>query len=418
MSGGTDRSVVETTDGSPPSAGNGDPEPVVDVRDLSVSLGDATVLSDVDLAVDPGSFVGLVGPNGAGKTTLLRAIRGTVTPDAGTVRIAGDPLGELSARAVGRRVASVPQGSSLSFDFPVRNVVEMGRTPHVDRFGSHDADDAAAVREAMATTDVARFADRPITALSGGERGRVLLARALAQETPVLLLDEPTASLDVNHAVRTLQLVRDLVDDGTAAVAAIHDLDAAARFCDEIALLADGRVRAAGSPDVVLTADAVGGAFDATAFVGRNPATGSASVTSFPPPEPDRSAPTDSRRVHVLGTGPEAARVVARLAAAGYRLSVGVVPDGDVAERAATDAGATTITVPPFERIDDPERRRARRTAVEADVLVAIGDQPPANEAVLDATRETTGSPAVLAFDEGVSTRVVLDAVAGGPSES
>ncbi|TKX76727.1 ATP-binding cassette domain-containing protein, partial [Halorubrum sp. SD626R] len=183
--------------------------PLVDVEDLAVAFGDVSVVSGVDLRVDRGDLVGLVGPNGAGKTTILRAIKGTITPDAGSVRLDGEAVADLSARQTGRRVASVPQETNLAFDFRVRHVVEMGRTPHLGRFDGHGADDERAVREAMDAAGVSRFADRPITAVSGGERQRVLLARALAQETPALLLDEPTASLDVNHAVETLELVRD-----------------------------------------------------------------------------------------------------------------------------------------------------------------------------------------------------------------
>lgn len=169
-------------------AGDTDPSPVaaeippIEVSDLSVSFGDVPVVSGVDLRVERGSIVGLVGPNGAGKTTVLRAIKGTLSPGAGEVLLDGDPAESLSAREAGRRVASVPQETSLAFDFRVRQIVEMGRTPHLGRFDGHGPDDERAVREAMDAGGVARFADRAITEVSGGERQRVLLARALAQE--------------------------------------------------------------------------------------------------------------------------------------------------------------------------------------------------------------------------------------------
>ena len=202
--------------------------PVV-VRDLAVSYGDVTVVEGVDLTLVSGSLIGLIGPNGAGKTTVLRAIQGITQRDAGSIRLAGDALETLSARAVGRRVASIPQETGLSFAFTVREVVEMGRTPHRGRFEGPNASDVDAVDSALARTGTAGFAERPITELSGGERGRVLLARALAQETPALLCDEPTASLDVNHAVETMDLLRQLVDDGRAAIAEIHHPEMAAR---------------------------------------------------------------------------------------------------------------------------------------------------------------------------------------------
>ena len=417
-----------------PTPDGADPPPI-EVSDLSVSFGDVPVVSGVDLRVERGSLVGLVGPNGAGKTTVLRAIKGTLSPDAGAVRLDGDPAESLSAREAGRRVASVPQETSLAFDFPVRQIVEMGRTPHLGRFDGHGPDDERAVREAMDAAGVARFADRAITEVSGGERQRVLLARALAQEAPSLLLDEPTASLDVNHAVRTLELVRGLVDDGRAALAAIHDLDVAARYCDELVVLANGGVRAAGPPEDVLTAAALRDAFDAETFVGENPATGTPTVTAFDAidgGEPDDggagseptdsgSEPTDSvepRRVHVVGRGRSAGRAVARLAVAGHAVSVGVVPEGDAAAGVAADADARAVTAPPFAAVPSERRDEAVALAREADVTVAVGkagragrtdpetgDEAGANAAVLAA------SDRIVRVDDNFGADDLLDAV-------
>ena len=410
---------AEPTDAEGPAAARGDPaslpdtsrsfgdEPLLSAADVAVSFGDLDVVSGVDLRVDPGSLVGLVGPNGAGKTTVLRAVTGAVEPDAGTVRIGGDPAASLSAREVGRRVASVPQATNLAFDFRVRHVVEMGRTPHLGRFDAHGTEDDAAVDAAMAAADVERFADRSITEVSGGERQRVLLARALAQAAPLLLLDEPTASLDVNHAVETLELVREFVDGGDrGAIAAIHDLDAAARYCDEVVVLANGGVRAAGPPESVLSASAVGAAFDAEAFVGRNPATGTPAVTAFP------RSDVEPRGVHVIGTGPPAARVVARLAAAGHEPSVGVVPAGDAAAAAAADADATAVTAPPFEPPSAETVRTARDLAADADATLAVapdGGEPTAsgpNAEVAAAADRVVPVPA------DVDDAALLDAVA------
>jgi iron complex transport system ATP-binding protein len=260
--------------------------PVLSVDELSVDLGGTEIISNVSLTADAGELVGLVGPNGAGKTTLLRAIRGSVQPTQGTVTVAGQRVDGLSAREIGRLVATVPQETRLSFSFSVEQAVAMGRNPHISRFGTVDETDRKLVADAITKTELSTFKDRPVTELSGGERQRVLLARALAQDTPLLLLDEPTANLDINHAIKTLDLVRSSVDDGTAAVAAIHDLNHAARYCDRLVVLADGAIVAAGSPASVLTAETLKQAFDARTVVSEDTTTDSPRVTALSDKQP------------------------------------------------------------------------------------------------------------------------------------
>jgi iron complex transport system ATP-binding protein len=267
---------------------------VIRVEDVSLSLGDTRILESIAFEAGTGRFVGVVGPNGAGKTTLLRTINGVLDPDEGRVLVDGSVVASLSAEAVARRVATVPQDTSLAFDFPVRDVVAMGRSAHRGRFERATDADREAVERALDRAQVRTLADRSVGTVSGGERQRVLLARALAQETPALLLDEPTASLDVNHQVRTLSLVRSLVEEGRTAVAAIHDLDLAARFCDALVVLAEGRVLAVGSPAEVLTPSVVESAFDTPVAIHENPATGTPTVTAVS--APDRRSDPDAGR--------------------------------------------------------------------------------------------------------------------------
>jgi iron complex transport system ATP-binding protein len=348
-------------------------EAAVAVEDVTVSLGGVPVLDSVSTTVDAGRLVGLVGPNGAGKTTLLRAINGVLAPDGGRVRVDGDPLSTLGARATSRRVATVPQSTASTFEFDVRRIVSMGRTPHVGRLGTRTEVDRRAVDEAMARTAVDHLADRPVTEVSGGERQRVFLARALAQDTPVLLLDEPTSDLDVNHQVRTLELVAELVAEGRTVIAAIHDLDLAARYCDELRLLADGRIRAAGPPASVLTDETVAAAFDTRAAVTSHPVTGTASVTAFAGDADDADG-----RVHVVGGDGAATPLLFRLDAAGFDLSVGAVGAGDRDARTARALGADLITVPPSAPVDEAARDAVDREVRRADAVVvapvAVGE--------------------------------------------
>ena len=346
---------------------------MIDLDDVTVDLGPTRVLDGVSATVSSGEFVGLVGPNGAGKTTLLRTVNGALTPERGVVRVAGDDVHDLPSRAASRLVATVPQTTHLSFDFSVREVVEMGRTPHRSRFGSWRPADTAAVDRAMERTAVADLAERPVTDVSGGERQRVLIARALAQETPLVLFDEPTASLDINHQVRTLELVRDLVEGGKTAVAAIHDLNLAAHYCDRLVLLADRNVVAAGTPEEVLTESRLREAFGANAVVSRHPLTGSVYVTALPEPTGGSVG-----RVHVVGGGGSAARFLYLLSAAGYTVSAGALNEGDTDTETARTLGLDVVTVPPYAGVDEAARERVAGHVAAADVVVVtdveVGD--------------------------------------------
>ncbi|SDC61099.1 heme ABC transporter ATP-binding protein [Natrinema hispanicum] len=360
----------ETADSDLESDEQSRPDPAtISVEDCALSFGELSVLEDVSLTIEPGEFVGFVGPNGAGKTTLLRTISAALEPDSGTVAIDGTDVHDLSSRASSRLVSVVPQNTSISFSFPVRDVVEMGRHPHRSRFSSATPEDHAVVERALERTRTAELADRPIDEVSGGQRQRVVLARAIAQATPVMLLDEPTASLDVNHQVETLELVRELVDEGRTVIAAIHDLDLAARYCDRLVLLSDGTVARDGPPATVLTGDALADSFDANAVVTQNPVTGTETVTALADAhEPEPASRPD--QVHVLGTGAAAAGVIARLAAAGIDMTLGPVSSGDAAAETARSLGVEAIETEPFARLAPEDRATAETLVREADVTV------------------------------------------------
>ena len=345
--------------------------PIIDVENLTISFGDSAVLEDVSFSVDRGTIVGLIGPNGAGKTTLLRAISGVLDPDRGTVTVDGSDVHTLSSRETSQRVSVVPQDTTLSFAFDVRDVVEMGRTPYRSRFSPSTYRDRAIVDRALERTAITRFADRSIDDVSGGERQRVILARTLAQDTPVILLDEPTASLDVNHQIEKLELVSDLTTEGKTVVAAIHDLDLAARYCDELVLLADGGVLERGLPESVLTTAHLEQAFDARTVITTNPVTDSPTVTTLATESlEENESDTVPSRVHVVGSGPTAAGVLTRLRAAGIPVSLGPVTDEDVAAVTATRLGVETVTVDPFERLDPTTHSAVENRTRDADVTV------------------------------------------------
>lgn len=246
------------------------------------------ILADVSLAVAAGTFVGLIGPNGAGKSTLLRLAAGLIAPTAGAVTVAGEPLRSLPRTRVAQLMGYVPQQSRLDFPFPVHAVVLSGRTPYLGRFRAERAEDRAAAHRAMARADLLPLAAREVQTLSGGEWQRVLIARAMAQEPRALLLDEPTASLDLHHQHATLRLARDLAAvGGLAVVAAIHDVALAARYCHRLAVLAGGRVVASGTPHAVLTPSLLAAVFAVEAETAPDPHDPAAArVTILGPLEP------------------------------------------------------------------------------------------------------------------------------------
>ncbi|MFJ9208717.1 heme ABC transporter ATP-binding protein [Streptomyces sp. NPDC102264] len=220
--------------------------PLAEVRGLHVRLGQREVLRGVGLDARAGEVLALVGPNGAGKSTLLAALAADLRPDRGEVRIAGRPALDWSAPELALRRAVLPQAATLSFPFPVAEVVRMGRAPWAGT--ALEDEDEAAVAGAMAATETTEFAARPFSALSGGERARVALARVLAQRAPLLLLDEPTAALDLRHQELVLRVCRERAAAGDAVVVVLHDLGLAAAHADRTAVLHDGAVAAVGPP--------------------------------------------------------------------------------------------------------------------------------------------------------------------------
>jgi iron complex transport system ATP-binding protein len=230
---------------------------VIALEAIAVRLADRLVIDAISLRVERGGWTTLIGANGAGKTTLLRAVAGTVA-HAGTIALEGSQLGSLGARARARTLAIVPQNPLLPPDMTVAEYVQLGRTPHLGLLGRAGATDRRAVVEAISRLDLRHLAVRRLDALSGGERQRAVLARALAQEAPVLLLDEPTAALDIGRQQEVLELVDELrAERGLTVLGAMHDLTLAGQYADRVALLDGGRLVAHGTPAQVLTEELI-----------------------------------------------------------------------------------------------------------------------------------------------------------------
>ncbi len=243
-------------------------------RGVELRHGRRVIVADLDLEVGTGRLTSLVGPNGSGKSTVLRAIAGLHPPAAGSIEIGGRPIEGLKPKERATRLSLLPQDPAVPAGLTVREVVELGRHPHRGLLRSH-ADDPEIVERSLADSDVAHLADRRIEQISGGERQRVWLATALAQDTALLLLDEPTTFLDLRHQLDLLALLRHQVEvRGRSVIVVLHDLNLAADHADELVVLHAGAIVAQGSSEEVLADPAIGTTFGVEVTVGRNPVTG------------------------------------------------------------------------------------------------------------------------------------------------
>jgi iron complex transport system ATP-binding protein len=270
------------------SAAAGSESPVLEAQEVTVRVGGHTLLDRVNLQIDHGEFVAVVGPNGAGKSTLAAVLAGDRRPDAGRVLVDGMALGTLSKRPLARRRAVLPQSCWVAFPFRTEQVVMMGRYPRMGRGHQPGPADRAAVADALAAADVTHLVGRPVPTLSGGEQARVSLARVLAQDAAALILDEPSAALDLRHQQEVLALCRRLAAQGRAVLAIVHDLNQAAA-ADRVAVLANGRLVADGPPVAVLTAPVVAEAFGVAVTVTAHPADGRPVVLPADPLHPGHS---------------------------------------------------------------------------------------------------------------------------------
>lgn len=262
----------------------------IHATDVSYEVQAASILHRVQLDVGHGEFLGLIGPNGAGKSTLLRTLAGVLLPTDGRVSVAGVSTTRLTPRELARLVAAVPQDTGLDFTFTVREVVLMGRHAHLGRFGIEGEHDSQVAVDALSRTGCLGLIDRPITSLSGGQRQLVFIAKALAQQPKVLLLDEPISSLDIRNQLEILELVQQLCAEGLIAIAALHDLNLAARFCSRLALISDGRLVGDGTPTEVLTPEAVRAAYGVRVSTHPDPDTGALTVTALSVDRPEKAA--------------------------------------------------------------------------------------------------------------------------------
>jgi iron complex transport system ATP-binding protein len=351
------------------------PEQGASLRNVTAGYGGVPVLHDVSLDVPAGGVTGLIGPNGSGKTTVVRVTSRGLAPRSGSVLVCGSDPYAIAARHAARLVAVVPQDLAPAFPYSVLEMVMMGRSPYLSTWGGGGAEDWALARQAMAWANVQHLADRTVTDLSGGERQRVVLAQALAQDAPLLLLDEPTTHLDIRHVIETLATVRALAKDrGRAVLAIFHDLNLASAYCDSVAALSEGRVVASGPPGSVITRALVRDVFGVEAEVSPAGTAGRPSVVVAPPVAMERRLP-GALRAHVVGGAGRGSAAMRLLAERGFEVTTGVLHVGDTDEAVAERLNLERVTVPPFSEIDERSRADCGEMIRRASLLVVC--DPP-----------------------------------------
>jgi len=340
---------------------------LLSVHGLTVSYAAHTVLRDVSFDVPQGDLVVVLGPNGAGKTTLLRTIAKVVSPKVGVVLLDGRDIAKLPVRQLMKTLSVVPQSEESVFSFTVQDIVAMGRTPHLPPLAPLSQRDWQIIREAMEATDVWELRDRLFTELSGGEQRRVLIAKALAQEPQLLLLDEPTANLDLHYQLEVVELIQRLNRErGITVLAVLHDLNLAAMLGQRFILMHKGRIYAVGNADEVLTPQNIQQVYGVPVVVTRHPLNGKPIILLA-----ERRIPTlRGVKVHVVCGGGTGSEVMAMLTAAGCQVTAGALNRGDSDFEAAQLLGISVVEEQPFMPISQEAFERTKEMIASAEVVV------------------------------------------------
>lgn len=301
---------------------------ILEARDITVCYGDKKVLDGFNMSIYKGEFVGILGPNGTGKSTLIKAITDLVDISSGEIFIEDINNKKLSKRERAKRIAVVPQEFSIDFDFTTFDIVMMGRNPHVDRRNKSDNNDYEIVKEAMKLTNTWEFRDRYFNQLSGGERQRVIVARAIAQQTNIILLDEPTSHLDIHHQLEIMELIHMLkTKRNITVVAVLHDVNMAARFSDRIILLNEGQVLVEGSPDEVVSEKYLSKLYHMEMIIRENKVIRKKEIIPLRVIKDKTIQKT--KKVHIISGGGSGEEIIEKLNSAGISVTTGVLNQGD-----------------------------------------------------------------------------------------
>ncbi|MDR2707861.1 MAG: ABC transporter ATP-binding protein [Nitrososphaerota archaeon] len=325
----------------------------LNVNGIDCRYGSVKILANVSLEVTPGCFLGILGPNGSGKTTLLKSISRVLKPHGGSILIDKEDIYKLKPKYVAKTMAVVSQHNDVGFNFSAMDVVLMGRNPHLGNFQMENTKDIEIAKNAMKLTNTWKFADRPINELSGGEAQRVIIARALAQEPKILLLDEPMSHLDIINQIELLDLIKKLCQENSLSViAVIHDLNMASRYCDKLLLLKAGIVSAIGTVEQVITTDNIQNVFGINSIVRKNPLTNSPYIIPLSPKKTSKEK-EKNHSIHIICGAGTGTPLLKTLHDEGYNISAGVLNNADTDFETCEILKILSISDPPFSAITD-----------------------------------------------------------------
>lgn len=343
---------------------------VIEISEIKYRYASNWVLNGISFDVDPGEIVGIIGPNGSGKTTILKLISKVLNLESGNIRLMGQNIASMRHKDMAKIMGVVPQSTSVAFPFTVREVVLMGRSPHLSALQMERQSDMHIADNAMALTDTLELADRNIDELSGGERQRVIIARALAQEPKIMLLDEPTSYLDINHQIEIFDLIRRLNGErGLTVVIVSHDLNMSAEYCDRLILIKNGRVYKEGSPKEVITQADIREVYEAQVVVQDNIVTGAPHIIPVSQLM-SKKFRKHSSKVHIICGGGSGTKLMRLLAIEGYHVSAGVLNIGDTDYQLAQSLGIEIVEESPFSHISEVSHLRNVEFIKNADLVI------------------------------------------------
>ena len=344
------------------------------VENIDFSYGNIKILKEIDFHLRENEFIGIIGPNGSGKSTLLKNISKLLDPDNGFIYLDKNLLNDYSYKELAKKMAVVPQDTKVNFNFSVYDLVMMGRNPYQDRWGRVTKEDKRKVEEAMELTDTKKFKDKSIQNLSGGERQRVIIARAIVQEPELLLLDEPTASLDINYQRNIFDLISDLNDKLDMSVLAVsHDLNLISQYCDRLILLKDGKIHSMGKVDDVITTENISEVYNTDVDIKYNPITERPYVIIVPRKKGSTQNIKSDFKVHLISGGGTGKNIMNILNDLKVNVSCGVLNRGDSDWEEAKRLNFDTVEIPPFAPIDKKAVSRNKEKINNSDLIIVSG---------------------------------------------